>query len=178
MKTAGPAGRNVGRRKLPVGKSAKKKALKRGPDFLSAAALLSGSRFFHGARTDAAGAYPGGLGISAFGSYADFLEIRQPAPTGLIMGVADIVSGYRSFPTDRAYLSHDELLYGTALFPRAVGLYESFKFQALSLDDVAAVPSTGPAQKSKFIPLPREIGKYFMPDRKQFLAVEVQGLNC
>jgi hypothetical protein len=118
---------NGGRGKLGLVNCQKKK-LSKESFFLSPVVFLSGNRFFHGARTDAAGAYPDGFGIPAFGSYTNFLQIWQPAPTGLIMGVADIVSGYRSFPTDRAYLSHDELLYKAALFPKAVRLCESFKF--------------------------------------------------
>lgn len=56
--------------------------------------------------TDAAGAYPYMGGIAAVADRANFLEIGQPAPAVLVVGVAYIIAGGRSFAADIAYFSH------------------------------------------------------------------------
>lgn len=38
---------------------------------------------------------------------SDLLQVGQPAPFGFIMGMTDIIAGYRAFSTDFTFTRHD-----------------------------------------------------------------------
>ena len=54
--------------------------------------MLDG-RFNHGAGANATGTNSDALGIAAVGGDSDCLQVRQPTTTGLIVGMADVISG-------------------------------------------------------------------------------------
>ena len=60
---------------------------------LSRKLCLLHNRFYHSTGTDAAGTYTNLLGAAANGSNPNLLQIGQPTTPGLVVGVADIVSG-------------------------------------------------------------------------------------
>lgn len=60
---------------------------------------------------ETAGAYPNLPGIAAGCCHSYFLKVGQPATTGLVMGVRNIISGGRFFPADFTYFGHNILLY-------------------------------------------------------------------
>jgi hypothetical protein len=49
--------------------------------------------------------------VAALGGHSDPLQIREPAPPGLIVGMADIIAGYRPFATDFTFFCHDKTPY-------------------------------------------------------------------
>jgi hypothetical protein len=49
--------------------------------------------------------------IAALGSHSDPLQIREPAPSVLIVGMADMVTGYWSFAADFTFFCHDTTPY-------------------------------------------------------------------
>lgn len=58
------------------------------------------NRLHHRTGTDAAGAYTNLLGIAGNGCNPNLLQIGQPTPSRLVMGVTDIVSGNWLFAAD------------------------------------------------------------------------------
>jgi hypothetical protein len=44
--------------------------------------------------------------VAALGCHTDTLEVREPAPSCFIVGMADIVAGYRSFAADFTFFCH------------------------------------------------------------------------
>lgn len=58
------------------------------------------NRLYHRPGTDAAGAYANLPGIAGNGSNPDLLQIGQPTPSRLVVGVTDIVSGNWLFAAD------------------------------------------------------------------------------
>jgi hypothetical protein len=64
--------------------------------------LLDDDGFHHRAGTDAAGAYTNLLGTPDSSCNPNFLQIRQPAPSGLVMSVTDIIAGNWFFAADFA----------------------------------------------------------------------------
>jgi hypothetical protein len=46
------------------------------------------------------------LAVAATGSHSDLLQIRQPAPARLVVGVADIIAGRRFFSAYVTCFSH------------------------------------------------------------------------
>lgn len=64
------------------------------------------------AGTQTSGAHPNLFRVAARGSGSYTLQIRQPAPTIFIMGMAYIITGHRLFPADFTFTSHNILLQG------------------------------------------------------------------
>jgi len=46
--------------------------------------------------------------VAALGSHSDTLEVRKPAPSCFIVGMADIVARCRSFAADLTFFCHDK----------------------------------------------------------------------
>ena len=49
--------------------------------------------------------------VAARGCHSDPLQIREPAPSVLIVGMAYIVAGYRSLAADFTFFGHDKTPY-------------------------------------------------------------------
>jgi uncharacterized membrane protein HdeD (DUF308 family) len=49
--------------------------------------------------------------IAALGSHSDPLQIWEPAPSVLIVGMAYMIAGYRAFATDFTFFCHDKTPY-------------------------------------------------------------------
>jgi hypothetical protein len=67
---------------------------------------LSGFDNFPGAQTS--GAYPDMHRITTLGGHSNFLQVREPAPPVLVMGMAYMITGYRSLATDFTFFCHDK----------------------------------------------------------------------
>jgi hypothetical protein len=66
-------------------------------------------RLDNGARADATGAGVDVHGAAVGGDHANSLQIGQPATTGLVMGVADVVPGSGAFATNLTITGHDDI---------------------------------------------------------------------
>ncbi len=67
--------------------------------------LLCGFDNGTGPNTPGAGVYPHDL--SFIGNRSYFLDIRQPTPTVLVMGMTDVIAGSRTFATDFTLSGHN-----------------------------------------------------------------------
>ena len=89
----------------PAGASHKKKApasqQEAGADTINSG-YCSG-RFNHGAGTDTTGANTDMHAIATGGGHSYPLQIRQPTPSVLIVGMAYIIAGGRAFSTNRTF---------------------------------------------------------------------------
>ena len=63
-------------------------------------------RLDNGPGADAAGTGHDPDGLPAFGYGPNLLDIGHPAAAGFVMGMADIITGYRAFATDFTFTSH------------------------------------------------------------------------
>jgi hypothetical protein len=61
--------------------------------------------------------------VTAVCSHSDTLQIREPAPPGFIMGMADIIACCRTFAADFTFFCHDKTPYMCKAF--LFGLYEN-----------------------------------------------------
>ena len=71
---------------------------------------IGSGRFDYSSGTDTAGAGINANGAAIAGDHADTLQVGQPAATGFIMGVADVVSGGRAFATNFTITGHGYVL--------------------------------------------------------------------
>jgi hypothetical protein len=83
--------------------------------------LGTNSRFTDRSGTNTAGTDTHPLGTTGRGN-SDSLQIRQPAATIFIMGVADIITGNRFFSADLTLASHIVLLLLLTDFRKPVSL--------------------------------------------------------
>ena len=47
-------------------------------------------------------------GVASLGGHSDPLQIREPASPVFIVGMADMITGYRPFATDLTFFCHDK----------------------------------------------------------------------
>ena len=86
-------------------------------------------RFDYGAGTDAAGAYAYGLAVAAGCRHPDFLQIRKPAPTVFVVGMANVVAGSGFFSANFTFFRHGKSpcwFFGTSPYTVFGGCWQQF----------------------------------------------------
>ena len=63
-------------------------------------------RFYNLPGTQATGANPDMNTVPALGGHSDALQVGKPAPSGLVVGMADVITGNWTFAADLTFFCH------------------------------------------------------------------------